>query len=129
MRSFKPPTSALTRRFCCRTMMRFAFGIYGVLMSRLATASLRILAFASALALLVPFAPAQTFTVLHNFSNGADGDIPQTGTVDAGGNFYGTTYQGGTHQCGLVFKLMPRGTSWVLDPLYEFPDSTDACHP
>ena len=42
-------------------------------------------------ACLVPTAGAQTYTIIHNFTNGGDGATPQAGlTMDAGGNFYGT---------------------------------------
>lgn len=81
-------------------------------------------------------AMAQTFTVLHNFSNGADGGLPQTGTVDAAGNFYGTAPQGGQRgpdcqvlQCGLVFKLSERNSQWTLTPIYSFAGGTDGWHP
>src|SRR5690242_146786 len=77
-------------------------------------------------------ATAQTFTLLHNFSNGADGGLPQTGTVDAAGNFYGTAPQGGQRgpdcqvlQCGLVFKLSERNSQWTLTPIYSFAGGTD----
>ena len=39
-------------------------------------------------ACLVPTAGAQTYTIIHNFTNGGDGATPQAGlTMDAGGNF------------------------------------------
>ena len=59
---------------------------------------------------------AQTLTVLHNFTGGQDGGVPFAGlTMDAGGNLYGATAEGGiepcpSHQdygCGIVFKLTP----------------------
>ena len=40
----------------------------------------------------VPGARAQTFTVLHNFTGGADGGNPLAGlTMDQAGNLYGST--------------------------------------
>ena len=46
-------------------------------------------------------------TVLHTF-DGADGSSPYGGLVsDAKGNFYGTTYFGGTYDAGVVFKITP----------------------
>ena len=47
--------------------------------------------------------------VLHNFTgNGTDGAYPgATLTMDAAGNLYGTTQQGGLKNVGVVFKLTP----------------------
>ena len=74
-----------------------------------------------ALALIAtPAAQAQTFTVIHNFTGGADGAVPDNGlTMDAARNLYGTTYGGGAGY-GTVFKLRHFGSSWVLAPLYNF---------
>ncbi len=48
----------------------------------------------------IPAAPAQTLTILHNFTGGTDGGQPQTGmTQDQHGNFYGTTQYGGIQNC------------------------------
>jgi uncharacterized repeat protein (TIGR03803 family) len=56
-------------------------------------------------------------TVLHSFTGGADGSFPYAGLVqDAQGNFYGTTFNGGSNSCsngssgtgcGVVFKVTP----------------------
>jgi len=65
-------------------------------------------------------ARAQTLTVLHQFS-GQDGEAPSAGlTMDAAGNFYGTTYLGGQFNYGTVFKLKHAGSSWILAPLFAF---------
>ena len=55
-----------------------------------------------------------TETVLYSFGNGTDGSGPfAAGLIfDAAGNLYGTTWYGGTHQCGqygcgTVFELTP----------------------
>jgi uncharacterized repeat protein (TIGR03803 family) len=74
-----------------------------------------ILAFAA-----IPSAPAQTFTVLHSFRGGADGQAPGNGSLilDAKGNLYGATLLGGGGPCdggcGTVFKLAPTGKVTVL---------------
>jgi uncharacterized repeat protein (TIGR03803 family) len=51
-------------------------------------------------------------TILHKFTGGADGGSPQAGLIrDAAGNFYGTSYSGGTGSLGgngVVFKLTGR---------------------
>ena len=45
-----------------------------------------------------PFVHAQSFTVIYNFSGGADGAGPSGGlTLDTPGNLYGTTVGGGVH--------------------------------
>jgi len=69
----------------------------------------------AALFVMTVLAQAQTYTVLHNFTGGADGAQPfGTLTLDFGGNIYGTASAGGNttgsgctiyHGCGTVFKL------------------------
>jgi uncharacterized repeat protein (TIGR03803 family) len=51
---------------------------------------------------------------LHDFNGGAtDGSGPLTGLVmDSNGFLYGTTYNGGAHNRGVVFKLNNDGTSF-----------------
>jgi uncharacterized repeat protein (TIGR03803 family) len=51
--------------------------------------------------------PSSGYTNLYSFVGSAnDGSSPQAGLVQGGdGNFYGTTYQGGTSNSGTVFKL------------------------
>jgi uncharacterized repeat protein (TIGR03803 family) len=78
---------------------------------------------------------AQTFTVLHSFTGGADGANPSEGlVVDSAGNLYGTTYDGGTGNCnqgsqqgcGTVFKVTNQGTETVL---YSFQGGSDGEFP
>jgi uncharacterized repeat protein (TIGR03803 family) len=46
--------------------------------------------------------------VLYRFT-GADGANPYAGVIrDPAGNFYGTTYQGGPANAGVVYKLTSR---------------------
>jgi len=47
------------------------------------------------------------FSVLHSFTGGSsDGETPYTNLVlDSSGNLYGTTFYGGSHNEGVVFKL------------------------
>lgn len=65
--------------------------------------------------------PSGNLTTLYSFcalSNCADGETPWAGVVEANdGNFYGTTYAGGTYGYGTVFKITPQGT---LSTLYSF---------
>jgi len=93
-----------------------------------------ILLFALAI-VLTHTAQAQTLSVLHAFTNGADGAEPWAGvTVDAGGNLYGTATSGGYtggncetyHGCGTVFRLKSGSFGWTLSPLYTFNDNDGA---
>jgi uncharacterized repeat protein (TIGR03803 family) len=79
------------------------------------------------------FAPpalhAQTFTLLHMFSGGTDGQNPQAGLArDNAGNLYGTTFGGGDigcgdgYGCGPVFKLDADGNETVLHRFTGTPD-------
>ncbi len=68
---------------------------------------------------------AQTYTVLHNFSNGTDGGSPESMlTMDAAGNLYGTTLYGGTGNggagYGTVFEMFKNNGSWNLFTIYDF---------
>lgn len=73
---------------------------------------------------------AQTFHVIHAFSGPADGANPTAGvTMDAAGNLYGTTRDGGPYGYGTVFKLAHRGSNWVLSRLYAFATDPDGEFP
>jgi uncharacterized repeat protein (TIGR03803 family) len=65
--------------------------------------------------------PGGTFTTLYNFCSEAgctDGENPHAALVQAAnGDFYGTTFNGGTNSGGTVFKITPGGT---LTTLYRF---------
>jgi uncharacterized repeat protein (TIGR03803 family) len=52
--------------------------------------------------------------------------------MDASGNLYGSTYEGGTANAGTVFKLSPptkTSTTWSEKILYTFQDGTDGSKP
>ena len=71
-------------------------------------------------------------SVLHSFNNnGTDGANPYaTLAVDAAGNFYGTTVEGGIHNLGSVFELSPReGGGWTEKVLHSFGHGTDGTGP
>jgi uncharacterized repeat protein (TIGR03803 family) len=54
-------------------------------------------------------------TVLYSFKGAPDGANPIAGvTIDAAGNLYGTTYNGGDHSLGALYKLSPSGQESVL---------------
>ena len=79
------------------------------------------------------------YSILHSFLGGEDGEVPEARVIfGPDGALYGTTLQGGTHQCGQgegagcgsVFRLTPPPTfcrsvscSWNLNALYSFPSS------
>ena len=92
---------------------------------------------ALALVLLLPGAQAQTYQVIHDFTDEQDGATPLVGlTMDRSGNLYGTASSGGyfggncySAGCGTVFKLAPRGSGWVFTPLYLFQGTDDGQMP
>jgi uncharacterized repeat protein (TIGR03803 family) len=76
-----------------------------------------------------------TEKILHNFDyNGADGIFPDAGVIlDAAGNLYGTTHEGGTGSCkikvvvgcGTLFELSPAaGGAWTETIVHSFQDNT-----
>jgi len=70
-------------------------------------------------ALLVP-AQAQTYTVIHNFLGGPDGNEPAYGlTIDQYGTLYGSTFEA-DEGTGNIYRLRYRNGFWQLNPLYVF---------
>jgi hypothetical protein len=80
---------------------------------------------------------AQSFVVLHEFTDGADGASPLAGlTMDPHGNLYGTAASGGNYGpnctgsgCGTVFKLKHLANGWIFTPLYAFMGGNDSSGP
>ncbi len=64
--------------------------------------------------------PQGKVTILYYFPNGGGPEAGLTQGLD--GNFYGTTYNGGTNSKGTVFQLTPSGTMTVL---HNFNQATD----
>ncbi|HEX8816496.1 MAG TPA: choice-of-anchor tandem repeat GloVer-containing protein [Terriglobales bacterium] len=60
-------------------------------------------------------------TILHSFPDGAnDGrKVYDAVTLDRSGNIYGATAQGGTKNCGSIFKLTHEVTGWKETILHE----------
>src|ERR1019366_7292076 len=86
-------------------------------------------------ALATPPAQAQTFQVLYTFSGGSDGSSPWGVILDAAGNLYGATREGGSTSegcntyfrgCGVVFKIDPVGQESVL---HSFSGGNDGLYP
>src|SRR5206468_12914896 len=91
--------------------------------------------------------PGQTLwtkTILHRFTGGNDGGVPQGKLFrDVSGTLYGVTYQGGSGKCtqivldtiigcGTVFKLtppLPGETVWKESVLYSFKGLVDGAYP
>ncbi len=72
----------------------------------------------------------QTYQVLYSFTGEADGGYPLAGlTIDRGGNFYGTTYGGGTVYGGTVFSFKQENSGWVETPIYSFLSGNDGLGP
>ena len=66
-------------------------------------------------------------TVLHEFTGGTDGANPEGHLVkDKQGNFYGTTWAGGSSNAGTVFKITGKGVETVL---FSFPSYGDGASP
>jgi uncharacterized repeat protein (TIGR03803 family) len=77
-------------------------------------------------------AQAATETVLHVFTGGTDGAIPEAGLIEMGGVLYGTTAVGGGSSncrefgCGTVFSVTTAGNEKVI---YVFRGNKDGSKP
>jgi uncharacterized repeat protein (TIGR03803 family) len=97
-------------------------------------ASTLMLALSLAVVLLGTPVAAQTFSVIHYFTGGADGGFSTASlTMDRDGRLYGTTAGGGRYAgeycpsgCGVVFRLVQAPAGWVVQPLYTFPGEDPA---
>jgi uncharacterized repeat protein (TIGR03803 family) len=75
---------------------------------------------------LALFGGKWTETIRHAFVGGSDGAFPEGGLVrDSAGNFYGTTYDGGTDGYGTIFKIDAAGQKTTL---YNF-TGTEGAYP
>jgi len=84
--------------------------------------------FLAVLATLFPLeAEAGHEKILYSFTGALDGNDPDSRLVmDADGNLYGTTFDGGDFNAGTVFKLRPNGVQSVL---YSFTGGKDGGFP
>jgi uncharacterized repeat protein (TIGR03803 family) len=59
--------------------------------------------------------PSGSLTTLWSFNGSSEGANPQAALVQGSdGNFYGTTYQGGTYDEGTFFRISPSGSLTIL---------------
>jgi uncharacterized repeat protein (TIGR03803 family) len=70
---------------------------------------------------LTPANGIWTETIVHYFIS-KDGAFPEASlAIDSAGNLYGTTYQGGAHDAGVVFELSPtRAQGWQIHVVHSF---------
>ena len=81
---------------------------------------------------MTPNGNGWTETVIHNFGQGNDGFIPQTGSLilDASGNLYGTCSLGGSHMAGTAFEMSPNGSGgWTEKVIHNFGSGSDGTDP
>ena len=73
---------------------------------------------------LTPSGGGWTESVLYNF--GTAGLYPISGVImDSSGNFYGTTYNGGSDGVGTAFQLAPSNGGLTENTLWSFQDGSD----
>jgi len=73
---------------------------------------------------LSPSGGSWVFSVIHQFSRSQnEGALPNGQLVfDTSGNLYGATFvSDGGYDGGIVFQLVPSGSSWIENVLYDFP--------
>ncbi len=68
---------------------------------------------------------------LHSFGRGTHGQHPYAAVIfDTAGNLYGTTYDGGIHNLGTVFELIPNADGgWTELVLRNFGNGADGQNP
>jgi hypothetical protein len=78
---------------------------------------------------------AQTFQVLHTFSGGEDGAVPDSQLFAAHGKMYGTTLGGGDLNCyfpggcGALFSLTKESEGWKENTVFHFPGGFGGIQP
>jgi len=66
-------------------------------------------------------------TAMYSFTNGVDGANPVAGLIQGtDGDFYGTTYNGGSNGNGTVFKITAEG---AFTAMYSFTNGADGANP
>jgi len=72
-----------------------------------------------------------TETVVYKFAGGLDGEGPSASPIlDAAGNLYGMTAQGGSFKHGMVYELIRQSNGeWSKKTIYSFTGGTDGSRP
>jgi uncharacterized repeat protein (TIGR03803 family) len=68
------------------------------------------------------------FTTIYQLPGGGTGPLSRL-AIDLAGNLYGTSYNGGQHQDGAVFKLTQSNGVWSYTDLYDFTGGSDGMWP
>ena len=72
------------------------------------------------IASLIPAAHTQTFSVIHSFTGGTDGETPEAGVTVRGNALYGTA-GGPFGGCAAVYQLSHSGSNWLFSTLATLP--------
>jgi uncharacterized repeat protein (TIGR03803 family) len=71
-----------------------------------------------------------TESTIYTFTGGTDGAVPLSPLImDAAGNLYGTTSQGGSTGNGVIYELSPNSGGWTETVLYNFNGGDDGSAP
>ena len=71
-----------------------------------------------------------TQSVVYSFTGGADGNQPYSLAFDTAGTLYGTTWYGGVHGYGTVYKLTPNSDgSWTQYVIHSFTGGKGGAYP
>jgi uncharacterized repeat protein (TIGR03803 family) len=77
---------------------------------------------------LTPSNGGWAFTTIYELPGSGTGPL-STLAIDSEGNLYGTSYNGGQHQNGSVFKLTQSNGVWTYIDLYDFTGGSDGSWP
>ena len=72
-----------------------------------------------------------SFSSLYSFQGSRDiGNLPLGPlAIDAAGNLYGASYNGGAHEMGSVYELSPSNGSWTYTSFHDFTGGVDGGGP
>lgn len=78
---------------------------------------------------LTPSNGSWTEKIIYSFTGVSDGSGPYALMIDAVGNLYGATYNGGAYNYGTVFEISPANGGWTENTLYSFNGVNDGGAP